>query len=85
MPSIQGRVLEVYTRRPVQGAVIVVGNLSTVTDSQGRFSMTVPVGTISLQVSHPEFHPYITSLNLPREMPYNVGTINLQSRIVALR
>ena len=84
MPSIQGKAVEYWSRRPVAGAVISAGGKTAVTDSSGMFSLDVPLGPISLSVSHGDFHPFTTSLNMTSPKPFNVGVISLQSKVKAL-
>jgi len=82
--SIQGKIVEYYTRRSVPGAVIIVNDRSTVTDQAGRFSMTVPLGPLTIKVTHRQFHDYVTSLNITAQTAYDIGTITLQSKVRAL-
>jgi len=82
--SIQGKVVEYYSRRPVPGAIVNANGRTAVTDSAGTFSLEVPTGVINLSITHGEFHPFITSLNITSPRPFNVGLIRLQSRLVAL-
>lgn len=84
MASIQGKVVEFYTRRPVRGSVVRADGATAITDSAGRFSVVVPIGVTTLRVTHREFHPYITSLNITRPTAYDAGTITLQSLVRAL-
>ena len=76
--------MEYYTGRSVQGAVVSANEKTAVTDAGGRFSVEVPMGVVSFRASHPQFHPFITSLNITAPRGFNVGTIRLQSRLVAL-
>ena len=82
--SIQGRVVEYWTRRSIQGAIITADSRTAVTNSAGMFVMDVPLGVISLKVSHPQFRPHVASLNITRHTPLNVGEITLQSKVRAL-
>ena len=82
--SIQGKVVEYYTRRSVPGAVVIVNDRSTVTDQAGRFSMDVPLGPLTIKVAHRQFHDYITSLNITASIAYDIGTITMQSKVRAL-
>jgi len=84
MASIQGKVVEYYTRRSVPGAVVIVNDRSTVTDQAGRFSMDVPLGVVTIKVTHRQFYDYITSLNITAAIAYDIGTITLQSKVRAL-
>ena len=84
MASIQGRILEYWTRRGVQGAVVQAGGRTTLTDSAGGFSLEVPMGVLTVRVTHPEFHDYAASLNITAQRPFNVGDITMQSRVRAL-
>ena len=82
--SIQGKVVEYYTRRSIPGAVVIVNSRSTVTDQAGRFSMDVPLGSLTIKVTHRQFYDYITSLNITVSTAYDIGTITLQSKVRAL-
>ena len=82
--SIQGRVVEYWTSRPVQGAIVSAGGKTAVTDSAGTFSLEVPLGPVSLSVSHGDFYPFVTSLNITSPKPFNIGVIKLQSKVKAL-
>ena len=84
MPSIQGKIVEYYTRRAVPGAVVIVNNRTTLTDQAGRFSMDVPLGPLTIKVTHRQFYDYITSLNITVPTAYDIGTITLQSKVRAL-
>ena len=82
--SIQGRVVEYWTRRGVQGVVVQAGGRTTVTDASGGFSLEVPMGVITVKATHPQFHDYITTLNITAQQPFNVGDITMQSKVRAL-
>jgi len=84
MASIQGRVVEYWTRRAVQGAVVQAAGRTAVTGSSGMFTVEVPLGTVTLRVTHPEFHEYVTALNVTAPTALNVGDITMQSKVVAL-
>jgi len=84
IPSIQGRVVEYWTRKSIQGAIIRVNNRTTLTDGGGMFSMEVPLGPVTLQATHTAFHPYITSLNITAHRAYDIGTVTMQSKVRAL-
>jgi len=82
--SIQGRVVEYYSRRSVQGATVNANGRTAVTDANGSFSLEVPTGVVNLTVTHGDFHPFVTSLNITSPRPFNIGVVRLQSRLVAL-
>lgn len=84
MPAIQGQIVEYWTRKPVPNAVVSANGRTTVTDAAGRFSLEVPMGVVSFHASHPQFHPFVTSFNITAPRGFNVGTIRLQSKVVAL-
>jgi len=84
LASIQGRILEYWTKRGVQGAVVQAGGRTTLTDSAGGFSLEVPLGVLTVKVTHPQFHDYTSSLNITAPRPFNVGDITIQSRVRAL-
>ena len=83
-PSIQGKTVEYWSRRGVPGAVVSAGGKTTVTDSAGTFSLELPLGAVSLSVSHGDFYTFTTSLNLTGPKPFNIGVISLQSKVRAL-
>jgi hypothetical protein len=82
--SIQGKVLEYWSGRPVSGAIVSAGGRTAVTDSAGMFSLEVPLGVVSMSVTHGDFHPFVTSLNITSPRPFNIGVIKLQSKVRAL-
>ena len=84
MASIQGRVVEYWTRRGVQGAVVQAGGRTGVTDASGGFSLEVPIGVLTVRVTHPQFHDYTTSLNITAQRPFNAGDLTMQSKVRAL-
>jgi len=84
MASIQGRIVEYWSGRSVPGAVVSAGGRTAVTDSSGMFSLEVPLGPVSLGVSHGDFYPFVTSLNITSPKPFNIGVIKLQSKVKAL-
>lgn len=82
--SIQGRITEYWSGRSVQGAIVSAGGKTAVTDSSGMFSLEVPLGVVNLSVTHGDFHPFVTSLNITSPKPFNIGVIKLQSKVKAL-
>ena len=84
IPSIQGKIVEYYSRRGVPGAIVIVNNRTTLTDASGRFSMEVPMGTLVIKVTKGGFHPYATSLNITSPTAYDIGVITIQSMVRAL-
>src|SRR5262245_7205578 len=49
--QVGGVVVAAENRSPVAGAVVTAGSSRVVTDSAGRFTLGVPVGTTSLHIS----------------------------------
>lgn len=82
MPKIRGKVIERYTKQPVAGAIINVGNNSTYTDKNGFFEVDTSMGQVVLQVTHRDFQPYAESLVINR--PLTQTEIMLDSIIRAL-
>jgi hypothetical protein len=82
--SIQGRVVEYWTRRSIKGAIVTTNGRTAVTNSAGMFVMDVPLGTLSFKVTHPDFSPYVTSLNITRHTALDIGEITLQSKVKPL-
>ena len=55
--NVSGQLRQMGTRRPIEGAVVLIpgADLSTTTDSEGRFELRgVPLGTQVLRLRHPE-------------------------------
>ena len=82
MPQISGLVVEKWTRRPVVGVTIRIGNFLALTDAMGRFSIEAPLGQVQISLTHRDFHPYAMSLNVVRAA--DIGAISMSSKVVAL-
>ncbi len=82
MPQISGLVVEKYTRRPVRGVTIRIGNYVALTDAMGRFSIEAPLGPVQISLTHRDFHPYVMPLNVVRAA--DIGAISMSSKVVAL-
>ena len=83
MATIHGKVVERFTRRPVSGATVRIGNIATYTDSQGIFSLEAPMGYYQLTVQHQSYRG--ASQNLSLSIPQsNLGEIQIDSIIRAL-
>ena len=57
--SINGKVLDAYTDRPIEGVVVEIleTGFRLTTDAQGRFDLlNMAVGTYRLELSHPRYH-----------------------------
>jgi len=50
-PNVTGRVIEAFSMGPLAGARVAAGSVSVVTDSDGRFTLTLPRGTARLVVT----------------------------------
>lgn len=84
MPSIQGQVVEYYSRRPVRGAVVQAAGKTATTGSSGMFSMELPRGVFTMMVTHRDFYDFVTSLNVTAPKAYDLGVITMQSKVRAL-
>jgi len=82
MPQISGVIVEKYTRRPVRGVTIRIGQYVALTDAMGRFRLEAPLGPIQISMTHRDFHPYFISLNVVRAA--DIGVIGMSSKVVAL-
>ena len=83
--SIVGRIVEYYSHKAVAGAVVIADGRTTVSDANGRFSLLVPLKSVTLKVAHPAFYDYSTQINASAPVAYDVGTLTIQSKITALR
>ena len=70
--KITGTVQEINKNSPLQRATVSVinNNISSVTDQQGKFELTVPAGKVVIQVSYTGYE--VT------EIPVGVGETSLQ-------
>jgi hypothetical protein len=50
-PNVTGRVIDAFAMGPLAGARVTAGSVSVVTDSDGRFALTLPRGTARLVVT----------------------------------
>ncbi len=82
MPQISGLVVEKWTRRPVQGVKVQIGQYIALTDAKGHFIMESPRGPVQVNMTHRDFHPYVTALNVLS--PLDMGVILLSSKVVSL-
>ena len=75
---VRGRVMDAATSRPVSGAVVRVGDRSSMTsDAAGRFTVTLPAGTALLVVTA---DGYFTESS---QVDVNASGIDLEIRMVA--
>jgi hypothetical protein len=85
MTQIVGTVLEYYTKRPIQGAIIAVDGLTAITNHEGKFNiLSAPSGSITLRIHHPEFEYHTVSLTAYKA-PLNLGVILLKPIFKPLR
>ncbi len=82
MVKVAGMVVEKWTRRPVSGVKVSVGHYVGLTDAMGRFNVEAPAGNYQISITKGGFHPAIFPLNLVGAR--NVGTISIESQVVAL-
>lgn len=64
MPTITGEVLCRFTGNPVQGAIVNLNGYRAYTDSNGRFSITVPEGSYTITVYAPGYEEETTSVSV---------------------
>ena len=83
MATIYGKVVERFTRRPVSGATVRIGNAATYTDSQGLFTLEAPMGYYQLSIQHQNYRGASQNLNLSVPQS-NLGEIQIDSIIRAL-
>ncbi len=82
MPQVSGLIVEKWTRRPVRGVTVRIGNYVGLTDAMGRFSIESPIGTHQMTITHRDFHPTTRVLHVL--LSANIGVISLDSKVVAL-
>ncbi len=64
--TIAGYVYDSLTLAPIAGALVTIVELgiTTMTDSNGTFQVTVPAGTYTLNVTKEGYYPYETRINV---------------------
>ncbi len=82
MPLVTGRVVEKYTKQPVQAARVDIGLYTTYTDANGNFSLDVPTGRQAFRIEHQSF--YTITHTLPVRARTSMGLIKMESRVRAL-
>jgi hypothetical protein len=83
MAILYGKVVERFTRRPVSGATVRIGNTATYTDSQGGFALEAPMGYYQLTIQHQNYRGATQNLSLSVPQS-NIGEIQIDSIIRAL-
>lgn len=68
LPAVRGRVIDRATQEPVAGAVIAVGNELVASDDDGRFTVALPRGTYTIEVSAPWLKTARTPLTLTGDL-----------------
>ena len=84
--SLEGRVVELYSRRGISGVLVSVGGRSVVTDANGLFRIEFsPSRSVSVTAQHRDFEGYSEALNLSENVAYSIDDILLrQTRVRAL-
>jgi len=82
MTLVKGRVVEKYTRKPVQNASVNLNGYTALTNANGNFSLQTPTGIFTLRITHPDFHTYLRPLNVRANT--QMGAIQMDSVIRAL-
>jgi hypothetical protein len=72
MPKLTVVVQDVTTRKPIPGATVIIGGVRLVTDSAGRATLELPMGTYPLSVRVPGYGPFSVSIPLTRDMEFPV-------------
>ena len=82
MPVVQGRVVEKYTKQPINGARVDIGVTTTYTDTNGNFSVDVPMGRHAFRIEKRGF--YTLTHSLPVRAITRMGLIKMESQVRAL-
>jgi len=76
-----------WWRIPIPKVAVDVDGYKAETDLQGKFEVTVPVGTYTIKASNPLFDPYEAEIDLPEQKAYEteIGlTMKLMVKAVAI-
>lgn len=82
MVTVHGRVIERFTRQPVAGALVSIAGRSVSTSDAGTFSLDGPLGQYELTISHANYRPKSTSINV-KPFVVNLGDIAIDSIVRA--
>ena len=84
MVSLDGRVVEQYSRMGVPNVLVRVGARTAVTDANGYFTLSgVPPNTTQqMAITHRDFEQYVTSVIVGSERAYTVGDIVIRQTTV---
>lgn len=88
---LSGSITDSKSKEPLIGAVIHAGALSAQTDMEGRFSMTLPVGTYKAEITYMGYKPVSQTLTLQEgkemqlainmsENPNAIGEVTITER-----
>lgn len=83
MVTVQGRVVERFTKKPVAGATVNVGGNVGYTDSEGNFAVEATRGRQDLQVTAPGYNTWFRNMSFKRALN-RVGVLTMDSQIMAL-
>jgi hypothetical protein len=75
--SVTGRVVVRSSSEPIANATVTVGNRSTHSGSDGRFSIAADPGTVTISVSATKFHTGTFSTIVEKGQPTDVGDLGL--------
>jgi len=62
--SLTGVVKDAQTDVPIPGATVTAGEVQTRTDRDGRFDLTLQAGTVTLEVTSPDYYPLTATIEL---------------------
>jgi len=79
MATIEGRVVEYYTGRPIPGVLVTIDGIATVTDYRGIFRVTdLPPRVYRVEIVHRDFERVSLTANLLRVASLNMGDIRVK-------
>ena len=82
MATVEGRVVERFTKRPVTGATVNIGGNTGYTNQNGDFQIEAPAGRHDLSITANGYTPWFRSMAFNRAQN-RIGVLTMDSDIRA--
>lgn len=70
--TVSGRVLDLHNKTAVAGAAISIGNYSSVSGKDGRFSLSVPGGKYQLKAEYPDAAEFSEAISVTKSLEVEI-------------
>lgn len=72
-PSSSIQLSDSLTKKPIQGAKVLINSTEKVTDASGMVTLDVPEGTYTVKLSHSSYWGKTVSVTMPMTEPLKIG------------